>query len=139
MVGAGRATIKSLLLAAAICFYVGLAVGGQCDPISAIVFVCATISSITGFAFSAVSGAMLLHIVRDPVEAVQIMLVASIALQTYRVWALRKIIQPRELLPHFFGGPIDSRARCLSSAQHAHDHLPARAERVSHDLRDLQP
>jgi uncharacterized membrane protein YfcA len=47
---------------------------------------------------------MLLHVVHDPVEAVQIMLVSSIALQAYSVWVLRRSIKLRELLPYFAGG-----------------------------------
>lgn len=50
-----------------------------------IVLICAAVSSIAGFAFSALAGAMLFHIARDPVYIIQIMLEASIALQTYSV------------------------------------------------------
>jgi uncharacterized membrane protein YfcA len=100
----GVRTLKTVTLAAAVYFYGGLSMGGPADPVGTIVFVCATISSIAGFAFSAISGSMLLHVVRDPVEGVQVMLVASIALQAYSVWALRRIIRPRELLPYFAGG-----------------------------------
>jgi uncharacterized membrane protein YfcA len=96
--------LKTVMLAAAVYFYGGLTVGGPVDPVSTIVFVGATISSIAGFAFSAISGSMLLHVVRDPVEAVQIMLVASIALQAYSVWSLRSMIKARALLPYFAGG-----------------------------------
>jgi uncharacterized membrane protein YfcA len=101
---AGVTTVKTVTLAAAVYFYGGM--GGRADPVDIIVFVCATISSIAGFAFSAISGSMLLHVVRDPVEAVQIMLVASIALQAYGVWALRRAVKLRELLPYFAGGAL---------------------------------
>jgi uncharacterized membrane protein YfcA len=101
---AGTRALKTVMLAAAVYFYGGLTVGGPVDPVSTIVFVGATISSIAGFAFSAISGSMLLHVVRDPVEAVQIMLVASIALQAYSVWSLRSSIELRALLPYFAGG-----------------------------------
>jgi uncharacterized membrane protein YfcA len=101
---AGVRTLKAAMLAAAVYFYGGLSMGGPVDLVGTIIFVCATISSIAGFAFSAISGSMLLHVVRDPVEAVQIMLVASIALQAYSVWALRRTIRLRELLPYFAGG-----------------------------------
>jgi uncharacterized membrane protein YfcA len=96
--------LKAVGLAAAIYFYAGLSIDGSEAPICIIIFVCATISSIAGFAFSALSGSMLLHVVTDPVLAVRIMLVASIALQGYSVWALRKSIRLRELLPYFVGG-----------------------------------
>jgi uncharacterized membrane protein YfcA len=72
--------------------------------VSIIILLGATISSIAGFALSAISGAMLLHVVRNPVEAVRIMLVASIAVQAYGVWALRRSISLRELWPYFAGG-----------------------------------
>jgi uncharacterized protein len=101
---AGVRTLKTVTLAAVVYFYGGLAMAGPVDPVCTIIFVCATISGIAGFAFSAISGSMLLHVVRDPVEAVQIMLVASIALQAYSVCALRRNIKPRELLPYFAGG-----------------------------------
>ena len=101
---AGVRTLKTVTLAAVVYFYGGLAMAGSVDPVCTIIFVCATISSIAGFAFSAISGSMLLHVVRDPVEAVQVMLVASIALQAYSVWALRRIIKLQELLPYFAGG-----------------------------------
>jgi hypothetical protein len=102
----GVRTLKTVTLAAAVYFYGGVSMGGPADPVGAIIFVCATISSIAGFAFSAISGSMLLHVVRDPVEAMQIMLVASIALQAYSVWVLRRTIRLRELLPYFAGGAL---------------------------------
>lgn len=98
------ATFRALVLAAAIYLYIGLAMGGPADAVSFIVFVCATVSSIAGFAFAAISGSMLHYVVRDPVEAVQVMLVASIAAQAYGVWALRTSIAPRELAPYLAGG-----------------------------------
>src|SRR5688500_15654084 len=46
--------------------------------ISVIIFLAAVISSTVGFAFSAIAGAMILHYVSNGVEAVQIMMIASI-------------------------------------------------------------
>jgi uncharacterized membrane protein YfcA len=92
---------KAALIAAAVCLYVALA---RPDHAAIVVFVSATLSSIAGFAFSAISGPTLLHVTGDPVKAVHIMLVASVALQSYSVWALRKSIKLRELLPYFAGG-----------------------------------
>jgi uncharacterized membrane protein YfcA len=103
---AGIKTLKTVTLAGAVCICGGLTMGSPTDPVGTIVFACATISSIAGFAFSAISGSMLMHVVHDPVEAVQIMLVASIALQAYSVWVLRRSIRPRELLPYFAGGAV---------------------------------
>jgi hypothetical protein len=45
----------------------------------AAVFVAALSSSIAGFAFSAICGAMLFHLLDDPVQVVQIMMICSIA------------------------------------------------------------
>lgn len=46
----------------------------------AAVFVASTLSSIAGFAFSAICGAMLFHLLPRPVDIVQIMIVCSIAI-----------------------------------------------------------
>ena len=92
---------KAALVAAAVCLYVALV---RPDYDAIIVLVCATLSSVAGFAFSAISGPALLHAIGDPVKAVHIMLVASVALQSYSVWALRKSINLQELLPYFVGG-----------------------------------
>ena len=92
---------KAVLVAAAVCLYFVLA---RPDYDAIIVLACATLSSVAGFAFSAISGPALLHAIGDPVKVVHIMLVASVALQSYSVWALRKSIKLQELLPYFAGG-----------------------------------
>ena len=69
-----------------------------------IVLLAATISSIAGFAFSPLAGALLFHVSRDGVEAIQIMLVASIALQAYSAWMLRSSIAIKDLWPYVVGG-----------------------------------
>jgi uncharacterized membrane protein YfcA len=92
---------KAIFVAAAVCLYVVLV---RPDYDAIIVLACATLSSVAGFAFSAISGPALLHAIGDPVKVVHIMLVASVALQSYSVWALRKSIKLRELLPYFAGG-----------------------------------
>jgi hypothetical protein len=45
------------------------------------VFVASTVSSIAGFAFSALCGALLFHVMDSPVYAVHVMIVCSIAIQ----------------------------------------------------------
>jgi uncharacterized membrane protein YfcA len=72
--------------------------------VCAIVFIAAAISSVAGFAFSAVAGALLLQVVTDTVQVVQIMLVSSIALQSYSVLALRRHIRLKALRPYLLGG-----------------------------------
>jgi uncharacterized membrane protein YfcA len=71
-----------------------------------VVLLCATVSSIAGFAFSALASASLVHLANNPVYMVHIMLIASTAIQVYGVWALRKDIRVRPLLPFFAGGAL---------------------------------
>jgi uncharacterized membrane protein YfcA len=70
------------------------------------VFVAATISSIAGFAFSAVAGGMLLHIINSAVEVVMIMMVCSIAIQSLSVVFLWRDIDLRRLTFFLFGGIV---------------------------------
>lgn len=70
------------------------------------IFLASAVSSIAGFAFSAVCGAMLFHLSGDPVQIVQIMIVCSIANQTAMVWSLRKEVRWRELAVFLIGGVL---------------------------------
>ena len=47
----------------------------------AMVLVASAVSSIIGFAFSALCGALLFHVIDSPVYAVQVMIICSIAIQ----------------------------------------------------------
>jgi uncharacterized membrane protein YfcA len=69
-----------------------------------IVLVAASLSSVAGFAFGALAGPPLIFITGSALEAVQIMLVASIATQTYCVLQLRPSISLRALVPYLAGG-----------------------------------
>lgn len=93
-------------IAVAAFFYVGstrdIATADQ--AICMIVFAAATLSSVAGFAFSALASPMLLLVVTDTLQLVQIMLVSSIALQAYSLFALRKHITVSILLPYMAGG-----------------------------------
>jgi uncharacterized protein len=64
----------------------------------------ACVSSVVGFAFSAIAGASLYHLVDAPVEAVKIMLWSSIALQLYSVIKLWHFIKWSQLIPFLAGG-----------------------------------
>ena len=75
-------------------------------PVMAAVFGAALVSSVAGFAFSAICGALLLHLVDEPVRAVQIMMVCSAASQSFMVWTLRREIDWRALLPFVVGAAI---------------------------------
>ncbi len=69
------------------------------------VLAASTVSSIAGFAFSALCGAMLFHLMDSPVHAVQVMIVCSIAIQLLSVAALwRSIDWPS--LPVFLAGGV---------------------------------
>lgn len=68
-----------------------------------IVLFSALFSSIAGFAFSPIAGAMLFHMVHTPLAVVQILLVASIAQQIYCIWRLRGTIRMSECVPYLMG------------------------------------
>ncbi len=71
-----------------------------------IVLLAATLSSIAGFAFSAICGVMLLHVLHDPVQVVEIMMVCSIAIQSLSVALLWRDIDWSQLAIFLIGGPI---------------------------------
>ena len=68
------------------------------------VFVASTVSSVAGFAFSALCGSLLFHLMARPVEAVQVMIVCSIAMQLFGVAALWRSIDWHSLPIFLFGG-----------------------------------
>src|SRR5258705_7643841 len=72
--------------------------------VSIVIFVAAGLSSTVGFAFSAIAAAMIFHLVSDTVEAVQIMMVASIAIQAYSVAGMWRTISLRACAPFLIGG-----------------------------------
>jgi hypothetical protein len=67
------------------------------------VFAGATVSGFTGFAFSAVAGAVLLHVL-PPSEAVPLMMVCSVLVQTVSLISLRHHIQWRGSVMLVTGG-----------------------------------
>ena len=72
----------------------------------ATILVASTISSIAGFAFSALCGAVLFHLVDSPVHAVNLMIVCSIAIQSFSVATLWRSIDWRSLPVFFTGGVL---------------------------------
>jgi uncharacterized membrane protein YfcA len=72
--------------------------------VSIVIFIAASLSSTVGFAFSAIAAAMIFHFVPDSVAAVQIMLVASIAIQAYGVAGIWRTISLRACAPFLAGG-----------------------------------
>ncbi len=84
--------------------------GGHVATLTAAIFVASVVSSVAGFAFSALAGAMLFHLIGDPVQAVTIMLVCSIANQALMSWSLRQHLDwtdlPLYLVSGAFGAPL---------------------------------
>jgi len=62
------------------------------------------VSSVAGFAFSAICGAMLFHLSDDPVHVVQIMMTCSIANQAAMTWNMRRNIDWQGLRVYLAGG-----------------------------------
>jgi hypothetical protein len=73
--------------------------------LSAGVFAGALVSGVAGFAFSAVAGAMLLHVL-PPLEAVPLMMICSIAVQTASLVALRRSMRWKGSLVLILGGVV---------------------------------
>jgi hypothetical protein len=69
------------------------------------VFLASIVSSIAGFAFSALCGALLFHLM-NAVHAVQVMIVCSIAIQLFGVAALWRSIDWRSLPVFMIGGVL---------------------------------
>jgi uncharacterized membrane protein YfcA len=72
--------------------------------IAAVLLLAALVSSIAGFAFSALAGSALAYLDMEPVHAVQTMVLCSIATQSYAVWKLRDSIRWRALWPLLIAG-----------------------------------
>jgi uncharacterized membrane protein YfcA len=73
--------------------------------LSAGVFAGALVSGVAGFAFSAVAGAMLLHVL-PPLEAVPLMMICSVAVQTASLVALRRTMRWKGSLALILGGVV---------------------------------
>jgi len=71
---------------------------------AAVLLLAALVSSIAGFAFSALAGSALAYLDLEPVHAVQTMVLCSIATQSCAVWKLRDSIRWRALWPMLTAG-----------------------------------
>jgi len=71
--------------------------------LSIAVFCGAFVSGLAGFAFSAVAGAILLHVL-PPLEAIPLMMACSITVQAANLWALRKSIRWKQSSVLVVGG-----------------------------------
>jgi len=74
--------------------------------VMAAIFIASLVSSIAGFAFSAICGAMLFRIPDDPIHIVQLMITCSIANQARMTWDVRRSIDWRGLSVYLVGGGI---------------------------------
>jgi len=73
---------------------------------AAIVLLAALVSSIAGFAFSALAGSALAYLKMDPLHAVQTMVLCSTASQLYAVWKIRESIRWTPLWPMLAAGIV---------------------------------
>lgn len=96
--------------------------------ISAAVFAGAFVSSLAGFAFSAIAGAVLLHVL-PPLEAVPLMMACSVGVQATNLWAIRRDIQWKASLPLIVGGCLG-----VPIAIYALQHADTRALRTGFGL-----
>jgi len=80
--------------------------GSPSGAVMGAILVASFASSIAGFAFSAIGGAMLFHMADDHVGIVQVMIVCSIANQAAMTWSLRRDIDWRGLSIFLLGGAI---------------------------------
>lgn len=71
-----------------------------------VVLLSALVSSIAGFAFSALAGTALAYLAVDPLHAVQTMVLCSVATQLYAVWKLRESISWPVLWPMVAAGAV---------------------------------
>lgn len=71
-----------------------------------VILLSALVASVAGFAFSALAGSALAWLHIHPVEAVQTMVLCSIATQTYAVWKIRAAIDWRAVLPMIVAGTV---------------------------------
>lgn len=100
------AILSSLALVAA--YAAGLSEAGltAATPALFAVLLASTLSSIAGFAFSAICGVMLVPLINDPVQVVETMMVCSIAIQSLSVVVLWRDIEWSYLPPFLLGGLI---------------------------------
>jgi uncharacterized membrane protein YfcA len=79
---------------------------GVVATVAAVIFAAALISSIAGFAFSALAGAALVYLLQDPVRTVAILTACSIAIHGYCSWRVRRDLEWRLLGPFLLGGAL---------------------------------
>jgi uncharacterized protein len=105
LLGSGLAALAAVALMIQVEAWVQRRTGSAVALLTfAIVFGAALVSSVVGFAFSALAGAGLMHLYAQPSEAVEIMAVCSISIQLYCIVAIWRSVQWRRLVPFLIGG-----------------------------------
>ena len=99
-------SVTKLAAAALVCAIVGPIVHAPDAVAMGAISVASVVSSIAGFAFSAICGALLFHLIPSPVQAVQIMILCSIANQAAMTWSLRREVDWRALGVFLMGGAM---------------------------------
>jgi uncharacterized membrane protein YfcA len=101
-------TLQLAVLATAtiVCAVLGPRLGSPDLAVMAAILLSSLTSSLVGFAFSAICGAILFHLWDDHVQVVQIMITCSIANQATMVCALRRDVDWRALSIFLLGGAL---------------------------------
>lgn len=100
----GLITIGLLLLTCQVGLVALIGFPGLILPLLAVA-AAAGLSSVAGFAFSAVSQALLAPMMHDPIRLVQILMICSIATQSFAIASLWKHMEWRRL-PIYLGGGV---------------------------------
>jgi uncharacterized membrane protein YfcA len=98
--------LAALAAAAIVCAIAGPRLGSPDPAVMAAILLSSLASSLVGFAFSAICGAILFHLLDDHVQVVQVMITCSIANQATMVCALRRDVDWRSLSPFLLGGAL---------------------------------
>lgn len=69
-----------------------------------VIYVAAVVAGIVGFAFSPICGAMLVHLMRNQVHIVEVLLMSSVAIQVLNTWSVRRFIDWQALPSFVLGG-----------------------------------
>lgn len=101
-----RFTISQLafLLVVLFAFIESLGLSHREAEVAATVGLAALIASVIGFAFSALAGTAFAYLRLDPLHAVHVLVVCSIATQLYAMWKIRNEVRWQPLLPMIAAG-----------------------------------
>ena len=102
--GWGYAPQLMLLASVVLLAAAGPGLGSPSALVMAAILLAAFASSIVGFAFAAICGATLFHIMTDPMLVIQIIMVCSIANQAVMTWSMRGKTNWRDVSIFLAGG-----------------------------------